>query len=268
MDGYSVEPAGTTQAFAQSESPPQYDAADQTGIDFQINVGAQQSEPAGGNLRSLTVGLIDRYRLTQECLTKALTSLRPEIQISSFTTVQDCIGAVSSNFNLIIYHLHADDVADTTMAQTIATISQAFPTTPVMVFSDADRAQHQTIMRSILESGARGFIPTQTAGLPITSAAITLVSAGGTFVPANLMLTAPQDRSPGRLTARQGAVFTRLRLGKPNKIIAYELGMSESTVKVHVRNIMQKMGATNRTQAAYKGQRFSSDFEGARSIGA
>jgi DNA-binding NarL/FixJ family response regulator len=57
-------------------------------------------------------------------------------------------------------------------------------------------------------------------------------------------------------------------LGKPNKIIAYELGMSESTVKVHVRNIMQKMGATNRTQAAYKGQRFSSDFEGARSIGA
>jgi DNA-binding NarL/FixJ family response regulator len=268
MDRYGVEPPETTQTLTQFESPSEYDAADQTGIDFQISVGAQQSEPAGGNLRSLTVGLIDCYRLTQECLSKGLSSLHPGIQISSFTAVQDCIGAASSHFNLIIYHLHGNDVAETTMTQTITTISQAFPTTPVMIFSDADQAQHRTIMRSALESGARGFVPTQTAGLPITSAAISLVSAGGTFVPANLMLTSPQDRSPRRLTARQGAVFTHLRLGKPNKIIAYELGMCESTVKVHVKNIMQKMGATNRTQAAYKGQRFSNEFEGARSSGA
>ena len=37
-----------------------------------------------------------------------------------------------------------------------------------------------------------------------------------------------------------------------NKIIAYELNMCESTVKVHIRNIMQKLKATNRTEAAYK----------------
>jgi DNA-binding NarL/FixJ family response regulator len=49
-------------------------------------------------------------------------------------------------------------------------------------------------------------------------------------------------------------VLSLLRLGKANKIIAYELGMSESTVKVHVRNIMRRMGATNRTQAVYKSQ--------------
>jgi DNA-binding NarL/FixJ family response regulator len=155
------------------------------------------------------------------------------------------------------------------MTQTIAEISQAFPTAPVMIFSDADRARHRTIMRSALESGARGFVPTQTAGLPITSAAISLISEGGTFVPADLMLTAPREHPPGRLnrlTSRQSAVFTRLRLGKANKVIAYELGMCESTVKVHVRNIMRKVGATNRTQAAYMGQRFSSDFEGARRI--
>jgi DNA-binding NarL/FixJ family response regulator len=51
-------------------------------------------------------------------------------------------------------------------------------------------------------------------------------------------------------------VLTHLRQGKANKIIAYELGMKESTVKVHVRNIMRKMGATNRTQAVYKAQQF------------
>jgi DNA-binding NarL/FixJ family response regulator len=270
MNGYGAGLGNAARTLTRPRVPPvdENDTADQTGIDFQISVGGQPSELTGGNRKSLTVGLIDCYCLTQECLTKALEGLHPGSKISSFRAVQDCIKAASNNFDLIIYHLHGNNVSDMTMRQTIATISQAFPTKPVMIFSDADRAQHRTIMRSALESGARGFVPTQTAGLPITSAAISLVSAGGTFVPANLMLTSPQDRSPRRLTARQGAVFTHLRLGKPNKIIAYELGMCESTVKVHVKNIMQKMGATNRTQAAYKGQRFSNEFEGARSSGA
>jgi DNA-binding NarL/FixJ family response regulator len=46
-------------------------------------------------------------------------------------------------------------------------------------------------------------------------------------------------------------VIDALRRGKPNKIIANELNMRESTVKVHVRNIMKKLNATNRTQVAY-----------------
>ncbi len=53
-------------------------------------------------------------------------------------------------------------------------------------------------------------------------------------------------------TARQAAVIEALRRGKANKIIAYELSMCESTVKVHIRNIMKKLNATNRTEVAYK----------------
>ena len=52
-------------------------------------------------------------------------------------------------------------------------------------------------------------------------------------------------------TGRQTAILDILCKGKPNKIIAYELGMCESTVKVHIRNIMKKLKATNRTQIAY-----------------
>ena len=65
--------------------------------------------------------------------------------------------------------------------------------------------------------------------------------------------TGPRDSS-GRLiqfTARQLDVLERLKQGQPNKIIAYELGMCESTVKVHIRNIMKKLKATNRTQVAF-----------------
>jgi DNA-binding NarL/FixJ family response regulator len=52
-------------------------------------------------------------------------------------------------------------------------------------------------------------------------------------------------------TGRQTAVLGALCKGKPNKIIAYELGMCESTVKVHVRNIMKKLRAKTRTEIAY-----------------
>jgi DNA-binding NarL/FixJ family response regulator len=53
------------------------------------------------------------------------------------------------------------------------------------------------------------------------------------------------------LTPRQKEVLQLLRKGKSNKIIAYELNMQESTVKVHVRQIMKKLKAINRTHAVF-----------------
>jgi DNA-binding NarL/FixJ family response regulator len=100
-------------------------------------------------------------------------------------------------------------------------------------------------------------------------AAIRFVKAGGTFAPLDQLLTNRPDRGPAppeitprnSLTSRQMAVLSLLQQGKANKIIAYELAMSESTVKVHVRNIMRKMGATNRTQVAYKAQKLWNNAE-------
>ena len=111
----------------------------------------------------------------------------------------------------------------------------------------------------VLEAGARGFIP---SNLPLTVAveAMRLVRAGGTFVPASSLMAvrrsaegaaAAKPAGNGMFTPRQVDVIEALRQGKANKIIAYELEMRESTVKVHVRNIMKKLKATNRTQVAY-----------------
>ena len=95
--------------------------------------------------------------------------------------------------------------------------------------------------------------------LDIAVEAVRLVRAGGTFVPASSLAaarrsgdapTAPRGTS-GIFTARQAAVVDALRRGKANKVIAYELKMRESTVKVHVRNIMKKLNARNRTEVAF-----------------
>jgi DNA-binding NarL/FixJ family response regulator len=147
--------------------------------------------------------------------------------------------------------------------QNVVSIRQSFTTTPLIVLSDAEDAQEPKTIRNTLKSGAHGFIPTRSTGISAAFAAIRFVKAGGTFAPLDFLLSNRTDRAPPasniernrRLTLRQMAVLSHLQQGKANKIIAHELGMSESTVKVHVRNIMRRMDATNRTQAAYKAQK-------------
>ena len=100
----------------------------------------------------------------------------------------------------------------------------------------------------MLEQGVRGYIP---VSLPLEVAieAIRLVEAGGVFVPASSLM-APSEGLHGHFTGRQAAVVEALCQGKANKRIAHELNMCESTVKVHVRNIMKKLHAKNRTEVA------------------
>jgi DNA-binding NarL/FixJ family response regulator len=60
----------------------------------------------------------------------------------------------------------------------------------------------------------------------------------------------PPPGTPDPLTPREREVLVQLARGRPNKVIARELGVSERTVKAHVHNILGKLGFTDRTQAA------------------
>ena len=170
--------------------------------------------------------------------------------------MQDCIRADGNSFDLIILYSHASyDLC----LQEIAAIRSAFDRPPIIMLSDLEDSHQVNTIRGALRAGANGFISTRSTGLSMTLSAIRFVQAGGTFAPLEMLLSdatpapvaAPAQISPYRLTARQKAVLAQLQQGKANKIIAHELGMSESTAKVHIRNIMRKMGATNRTQAAF-----------------
>lgn len=125
----------------------------------------------------------------------------------------------------------------------------------IVVSDDGDLDQ----IVEMLGQGVRGYIPTS-APLSEVMAAVRLVEAGGVFVPADSLKaawrsaasTGASNPTPrGGVTPRQDAVLRLLGQGKPNKIIAYELCMAESTVKVHVRNMMKKFRAMNRTHLAF-----------------
>jgi DNA-binding NarL/FixJ family response regulator len=142
--------------------------------------------------------------------------------------------------------------------QSLRLLSQIAVPPPVVVVSDNEDTNQ---ILEALDRGARGFIPTSVP-LAVAVEAIRLVKAGGTFVPASSLMATrhaveqpgskAEARGKGLFTEKQIAVVEALRQGKPNKIIAYELKLRESTVKVHIRNIMKKMKATNRTEVVYK----------------
>jgi DNA-binding NarL/FixJ family response regulator len=199
------------------------------------------------------LGVVDQYPLTRECICHTLKLLDDNLKIESFEKVDDCMTAGEKCFDVILFHVHTgengqpDDV--------IASLKPAFRSAPVIILSDLDTSEW---VLEAFENGARGYIPTRSTSMAVAVEIIRLVKAGGMFVPPSSLrmmqrpLSSPELALDEPFTSRQMSVLLHLTQGKSNKIIAHQLGMSESTVKVHVRKIMQKMRATNRTEAAYR----------------
>ncbi|GAB0114065.1 helix-turn-helix transcriptional regulator [Acidisoma sp. C75] len=209
---------------------------------------------------TVSIAWIDHSQLTRESLISALVGSHPEFSISAFASVPECLGQRGLDADIILFYCHSEDHVD---LDGIQALRDSFPETPLIVMSDATLCDPQTV-RETLGRGVAGFILTRRTGLQVVASAINLVHSGGTFVPRDFLFT--QAPAPAIATTRKGearhltqrelAVLELIRLGKPNKVIAEDLGMSASTVKVHVRNIMQKMGVSNRTQVALSAQRF------------
>ncbi len=127
-----------------------------------------------------------------------------------------------------------------------------YPSTPVIVVSAND---DPTVIRRCMDFGASGFIP-KTLDVEGMRAAITRVLNGGVWTPPDIDLGAGNDAEAAELmtrlatlTPQQVRVLMMLSEGLLNKQIAYELGVSEATVKAHVSAILQKLGVESRTQA-------------------
>jgi DNA-binding NarL/FixJ family response regulator len=126
------------------------------------------------------------------------------------------------------------------------------PEVPVIVVSAND---DPTVIRRCIEFGALGFLP-KTAEVAQMGEAIRAVLDGSVWTPPGVDLTSPIDeevadmvRRLATLTPQQVRVLMMLSEGLLNKQIAYELGVSEATVKAHVSAILTKLNVDSRTQA-------------------
>lgn len=126
------------------------------------------------------------------------------------------------------------------------------PDIPVVIVS---ATEDPVVIRRAIGFGASGFIPKSLDTAEI-GAAVQAVLAGDSWTPPDVDLSADDDdeaaeiaRRMATLTPQQVRVLMMLSEGLLNKQIAYELGVSEATVKAHVSAILQKLGVESRTQA-------------------
>lgn len=133
----------------------------------------------------------------------------------------------------------------------IRALRERAPHVPVAVVSaDEDPATVQ----ALLALGVAGFIPKSDAGDRVAHA-VQLMLAGGNYVPLRLLGGGGAAAADGpALTDRQRDVLRWLALGRSNKEIARELGISEGTVKVHLLSVFRTLGVRNRTEAVLAAQ--------------
>ncbi len=219
--------------------------------------------PAGaasriGQVRTAAVLLLCRETLLGECMAAALSAESPALEVASMGPNEPGCWQQGS-FELCVLAAHSTD--DAAIARNLELLAEKLPQVPVVVVGDVDTP---SLVSAAIRHGARGFFSTN-CSLRLLVQGIRLVLLGGTALPAvPLAEAAPshaseapardrQDASWGELklfTPRETQVLRALAAGRPNKLIAYELSMCETTVKVHLRHIFRKLGCTNRTHAA------------------
>ncbi|WP_083507926.1 response regulator transcription factor [Aureimonas frigidaquae] len=230
-----------------------------TALDHGANRHSDRHAADSQDLERTHVVIIDSRQLERECLANSLTAQSAELAITTFSNIEGWRQARARHPEtaVILLHIGNRKITDFGIAADISRIVAEASPVPLIVIADTEEMPQ--IVKA-LECGAKGFIPT-TVSIGVAIEAIELTLAGGAFVPASSILAmqsmlesghAPERPLNGMFTARQMAVVDALRRGKANKIIAYELNLRESTVKVHVRNIMKKLKATNRTEVAFK----------------
>jgi DNA-binding NarL/FixJ family response regulator len=224
--------------------------------------------------RNLTV-IIEQRAFVRDCLMRGLENSCANIRVEAYACLTDwldrCHTPDASTVLLLSGHGRATNDLQDHWEKALEALGGGVPVVLLAEEEDPD------YIKAALNDGVRGYIPTS---MPLSVAidAIQLVRAGGIYIPASSFLRDRQRSStleqsqlrskPSGLlelfTIRQSAVVQELLKGSSNKIIAYNLAMNESTVKVHVRNIMKKLKARNRTHVAFL---LTSDLNGARPPG-
>lgn len=142
-------------------------------------------------------------------------------------------------------------------------IHETLPDTPIIILS---AVFDKEIVQKTIELGAAGYIPKTSSNAVILSA-VNLVLSGGVYIPAELLQeasqsefnmlkqleTLPENQEISEkvkiLSPRQVDVLKLIAEGKSNKQIAYDLGLTEGTVKLHVTAILKLLNVYNRTGA-------------------
>ena len=222
------------------------------------------------------VAIIDSKSLRRASITSFLEpwANSEDLRLMSFSLDQAReVLHLETNLRIVIVNVGGEFIAEPGNLQQLKMLRALATGVPFVVISDRENAQE---IAAAFSAETKGFIHSGIdAGLACE--ALSFILRGGSYFPPSAVRQpetqpgqAEQERADkprggptdgsetesNHLTVRENEVLKRIRLGETNKMIARQLGMMEATVKVHVRQLMRKFRASNRTQLAL-GQRWA-----------
>jgi DNA-binding NarL/FixJ family response regulator len=236
-------------------------------------MGAQH-DAMGNDMRIL---IADDHRLIVEGVKLKLGELGPNTEFVIAMDMAELREAIhspeASSLSLALVDLAMPGVQG---SEHLAEVVEQLPHVPVIVLSGSE---DPVLMKGLLAMGVQGFIP-KAYSPDVMLSAVRLVLSGGVYVPplllqervdgagttaASASSVAPQpssldsleERLRKLLTERQLDVLRLLSQGKPNKLIARDLGISEGTVKIHLAAIFRALNVRNRVEAVVASRRIS-----------
>ena len=208
----------------------------------------------------LSFVIADDHPMVRDALASALRSAFKSAAVGFAGTLAEAQAALAAapETDLLILDLDMPGMQGLTG---LAALRAAHPTIPIVIVS---ATTNPAAMRQAIEMGAAGFIP-KLAPSERFLEVIRAVLDGVIWLPteASDQALATNDRDiaekAARLTPQQHRVLLLMAEGKPNKLIAFEMQITEPTVKAHVTEILRKLGASSRTQAVIAAQRLALD---------
>jgi len=207
----------------------------------------------------MNVLMIDDHVMFLQGMKNLLSVLVPQLRIETTGEMSNAVKLLElAEFDLVLLDWH---LADCDGEESIRRLRDAGCMARIVVLSGETNA---ALIRNSVELGAAGFIPKKYSS-EMMVAALGHVLAGRIFLPLETLNAAPPDietrPSSGNdprlagLTARQMDVYRAAARGLPNKLIARQLNIAESTVKAHLTAVYTALGVRNRTEAAYQASR-------------
>lgn len=200
--------------------------------------------------------IADDHPLVRGALRQALSSEMEGSTLLEAANLAEAIAEIekrNGDIDLVLLDLHMPGMNGFTG---LFTLRASYPTIPVAIVS---ASQDHSVIRKSIDYGAAGFIP-KSAPVDQIAIAVKTVLDGEMWIPDDARDsvengTDSDDENAtlaakvGQLTPQQLRVLNMLTEGKLNKQIAYELDVTEATVKAHVSAILRKLGVHSRTQA-------------------
>jgi DNA-binding NarL/FixJ family response regulator len=211
-----------------------------------------------------TILIADDHPLFREALRGAVQRILPDATLHEADSVDALYGLVEAHADadLLLMDLNMPGAHG---FSALVHLRALHPQLPVVVVS---AREEPAVMRRALDHGALGFIP-KSADSETIGEAVGQVLDGERWAPPAAAAAPAMDRDEQavaqrlrELTPQQFRVLQMLGEGRLNKQIAWDLGVSEATIKAHVTAVLRKLGVNNRTQAVLMAGRLAVDPDG------